>query len=87
LGSSRGSGRAGDGAQRAGGSLSDREIEILQAIADGKPTSEMAEALEITENTVRSHVKNILSKLDVHSKAEAVMKGVRLGLIETVPRD
>jgi two-component system response regulator DegU len=61
--------------------LSARETEILAAIADGVSTAEMARNLAIAEGTVRSHVKSILSKLEVHSKAEAVMKGVRLGLI------
>jgi len=44
-------------------------------------TTDIATRLAISEGTVRSHVKNILSKLEVHSKAEAVMTGVRLGLI------
>jgi DNA-binding NarL/FixJ family response regulator len=71
--------------RRSRGPLSDREIEILRAIAGGRPTYEMAETLAISENTVRSHVKSILSKLEVHSKAEAVMRAVRLGLIEAGP--
>jgi len=61
--------------------LTDREIQILEAVADGKSTFQMAEAFLISVSTVRSHVKSILSKLGVHSKAEAVMKAVRLGLI------
>jgi len=75
--------RSAGGPRRADGPLSEREIEILQAIADGTSTLEMAEALAISEHTVRTHVKRILSKLEVHSKAEAVMVGVRLGLIRT----
>ncbi len=65
------------------GPLSDREVQILQAIAGGASTREMAESMAISEHTVRTHVKRILSKLEVHSKAEGVMKGVRLGLITT----
>jgi len=71
------SGEAG----RRQGMLSDRETEILEAISEGVSTTDMAARLAISEGTVRSHVKSILSKLEVHSKAEAVMKGVRLGLI------
>ena len=58
----------------------------MRAIADGTSTAEMAEDLGITEHTVRTHVKRIFAKLQVHSKAEAVMKGVRLGLISTGAR-
>ncbi|HEY7281689.1 MAG TPA: response regulator transcription factor [Actinomycetota bacterium] len=72
-------------AERPSGPLTDREVEILQAIANGRSTQDMAAALEITEHTVRSHVKRIFTKLGVHSKAEAVTKGVRLGLISTDP--
>ena len=61
--------------------LTEREIQILEAVADGQSTFQMAEAFLISVSTVRSHVKSILSKLGVHSKAEAVMKAVRLGLI------
>jgi len=67
------------------GLLSDRELEILDAIAEGTSTADMADRLSIREATVRSHVKSILSKLEVHSKAEAVMKGIRLGLIAAEP--
>jgi DNA-binding NarL/FixJ family response regulator len=73
------------GAVRSGGPLSDREVEILQAIANGRTTFEIADSLAISEHTVRSHVKRVFSKLDAHSKAEAVRKGVHLGLISTAP--
>ena len=73
-------------ARRADGPLSDQEARVLRAIADGTSTAEMAEDLGITEHTVRTHVKRIFAKLQVHSKAEAVMKGVRLGLISTGAR-
>jgi DNA-binding NarL/FixJ family response regulator len=81
-------GPAGDTAtagDRTAGPLTEREAEILQSIAGGWTTAAIAGALEISEHTVRSHVKRILSKLDAHSKAEAVTKGVRQGLISTEP--
>jgi DNA-binding NarL/FixJ family response regulator len=82
-----GPGGAGTGVpgDRSSGPLTDREIEILQSIATGWTTAQMAETFAISEHTVRSHVKRILLKLDAHSKAEAVSKGVRLGLISTDP--
>jgi DNA-binding NarL/FixJ family response regulator len=62
------------------GSLTSRENEILQALCDGKSTNEVAGAFGISRMTVQSHVKNILSKLGVHSKIEAVTLAWRHGL-------
>lgn len=61
------------------GSLTSRENEILQALCDGKSTNEVAGAFGISRMTVQSHVKNILSKLGVHSKIEAVTLAWRYG--------
>ena len=61
-------------------SLTSRENEILQALCDGKSTNEVAGAFGISRMTVQSHVKNILSKLGVHSKIEAVTLAWRYGL-------
>jgi DNA-binding NarL/FixJ family response regulator len=72
---------------RGSGPLTDREIEILQSIANGWSTADIGAAFAITEHTVRSHVKRILTKLGAHSKAEAVTRGVHLGLISTAPAD
>jgi two-component system nitrate/nitrite response regulator NarL len=60
--------------------LTSREIEILRALADGSSTIEIARSLGIRPMTVQSHVKNILAKLGVHSKVEAVTLAWRLGL-------
>jgi DNA-binding NarL/FixJ family response regulator len=62
------------------GSLTSRENEILQALCDGKSTNEVAGTFGISRMTVQSHVKNILSKLGVHSKIEAVTLAWRHGL-------
>ena len=62
-------------------SLTVREIEVLRALAQGMATAEIAEDLRITPATVQSHVKNILSKLGVHSKVEAVTLAWRHGLV------
>jgi DNA-binding NarL/FixJ family response regulator len=77
--------RSTGAAERSAGPLSEREIEILQALAGGWTTQEVADNLAISAHTVRTHVKHILAKLEARSKAEAVSKGVRLGLISTAP--
>ena len=60
--------------------LTARELEILRALADGASTTEISETLGIRPMTVQSHVKNILAKLGVHSKVEAVTMAWRFGL-------
>jgi DNA-binding NarL/FixJ family response regulator len=73
----------GRSSESAGGpaALTARELEILTALASGLGTVEVADALHISPLTVRSHVKNILSKLGVHSKLEAVTLAIRGGLV------
>ena len=61
-------------------SLTNRENEILLALCDGRSTNEAAETFGISRMTVQSHVKNILAKLGVHSKIEAVTLAWRHGL-------
>jgi DNA-binding NarL/FixJ family response regulator len=63
--------------------LTEREREILGALADGATTSELAEELGISPATVQTHVKNVLGKLGVHSKVEAVGTAWRAGLTLT----
>ena len=60
-------------------SLTGRENEILRALCDGRSTNEVAGTCGISRMTVQSHVKNILSKLGVHSKIEAVTLAWRCG--------
>jgi DNA-binding NarL/FixJ family response regulator len=52
--------------------LSKRETEILQQIAEGKSRNRIAEDLYVDVETVKTHIKNIYNKLDVHSKADAI---------------
>jgi DNA-binding NarL/FixJ family response regulator len=61
--------------------LTSREIQILQAIAQGSSTREVAESMFISQLTVQTHVKNILAKLGVHSKLQAVTFALRQGVI------
>jgi two-component system NarL family response regulator len=61
--------------------LTHRELEILSLVAKGKSNKQVANALGISEGTVKTHVKNILEKLDATSRTEAVAVAVRRGLI------
>jgi len=62
--------------------LSHREKEILQHIADGSTTVEIARFINRDEETVRTHRKNLLIKLDARNTAEAVRKGIEKRLIQ-----
>lgn len=63
--------------------LTDRELEVLRLVARGLNNREIAKQLFISENTVKNHVRNILEKLQLHSRMEAVMYAVREKLIDT----
>jgi DNA-binding CsgD family transcriptional regulator len=63
--------------------LTAREFEVLQLLANGSTTGEIARLLQISPMTVQSHVKNVLAKLGVHSKVEAVRLAWRAGAIAT----
>lgn len=62
-------------------SLSRRETEVLLHLAQGATTTEIAAALVISENTVKTHVHRILEKLEAANRAEAVARAAALGLI------
>ncbi|HUG08061.1 MAG TPA: response regulator transcription factor [Acidimicrobiia bacterium] len=62
--------------------LTGREVEILGMVGEGKTSKEIADVLYISENTVRNHVRNILDKLGLKSRFEAVNWAYREGLIE-----
>lgn len=62
-------------------SLTERETEILQLIARGTSNREIASKLYISENTVKTHISNLLQKLDAKDRAEAVAKALTQGLI------
>ena len=61
--------------------LTPREVEVLQLMAEGLRNKEAAGRLHITDQTIQGHVKNILAKLDVHDRTEAVIEGIRRGII------
>ena len=61
--------------------LTKREREVLRLLSEGKKTDEMGEQLFISDVTVRNHIQNILRKLNVHSKLEAVVYAYQNQLI------
>ena len=61
--------------------LSEREVEVLQLLSAGLSNKEIADRLYISLNTVRTHTKNINSKLNVHSRTKAVARAKELGII------
>lgn len=65
--------------------LTEREVELLNQVALGLPNKAIAQELSISENTVKYHMKNILSKLNVNNRTEAVAHGIRAGLIKPDP--
>ena len=61
--------------------LSMRERQVLQLMADGASPREIARRLEITSNTLRTHMQNILTKLGVHTRTQAVVVAMRHGKV------
>lgn len=59
-----------------------RETEVLQLVARGMSNAEIAATLFVSENTVKTHVRNVLDKLQMHSRMEAAMYAVRENLLE-----
>ena len=62
--------------------LTDREMEVLQLVAEGLSNRDIGQRLFISENTVKNHIRNILEKLHLHSRMEAVVFAVREKMIE-----
>jgi DNA-binding NarL/FixJ family response regulator len=63
------------------GRLTPRQTQILQMMADGAGAQEIARRLNLSRNTFRTHVQNILTRLSVHTKGEAIAVGIRHGKI------
>ena len=61
--------------------LTDRELEVLRLLSRGLTTAQTGAKLFISENTVKTHIRHILEKLDVGNRAEAVAKATQIGLI------
>jgi DNA-binding NarL/FixJ family response regulator len=68
-------------ARLPGSNLSQRELEVLQLLFAGKSNREIAESLDIKEATVKSHVSVILMRLNVTDRTQAVVEGLKRGLV------
>lgn len=66
--------------------LTQREIEILQHVAEGLANKEIAHKLSISERTVKNHLSNIMEKLHVNSRTQAAVYALRSGLVPPPPR-
>jgi DNA-binding NarL/FixJ family response regulator len=61
--------------------LTPRELQILSAMAEGHGPEQISEDLGVSRHTLRTHTQNILTKLNVHSKTEAVVAAIRFGKV------
>jgi DNA-binding NarL/FixJ family response regulator len=68
-------------AAEPGDRLTDRQIEVLQLIADGCSNRDVGRQLVLSEETAKSHVRQILARLGASSRAHAVALGFRMGLV------
>jgi two-component system NarL family response regulator len=65
--------------------LTEREITVLQLVADGKTNKEIANVLDLSEKTVKNHVRNIFHKLHAYDRTQAAILAIRKGIIELDP--
>lgn len=66
--------------------LTEREITVLRLVADGKTNKEIANVLDLSEKTIKNHVRNIFHKLHVYDRTQAAILAIRKGIIELEPR-
>ena len=62
--------------------LSDRELEVLRGIAEGKTDAQIGAAIFLSPHTVHNHTRSIFAKLGAHNRALAVARGFRRGLLQ-----
>ena len=67
--------------------LSEREIEVLRLVAQGLGNKEIADRLNLSEHTVKSHLRHILDKLHLRSRAHAAAYAVRAGLVDEIRQE
>ena len=67
--------------------LTNRELEVLRLAADGLNNKEIADRLVISEKTVKNHIANIFSKLNVNDRTQAILYALRQGLVTVGPAD
>lgn len=74
---------AGAGLPTSDKGISKREVEVLECLSQGLTTAQISAQLFVSENTVKTHIRHILEKLDASNRAEAVSKASHMGLIQT----
>ena len=62
--------------------LTERELEVIKSLAQGKSNKEIARSLHISEKTVRNHASNIYKKLHIYDRTQAVLYAIRRGLVD-----
>lgn len=62
--------------------LSAREVDVLRRVAKGKTNKEIASELQLSEKTIKNHIRNIFHKMEVYDRTEAAIKGVQEGIID-----
>ncbi len=70
-----------DAAETIRAELSDRELEVLKLIANGKDNAQIARELFISPKTVKNHISNILMKLQIENRIQAAVYAVRSGIV------
>ena len=78
--------RGTDGELEATERLTEREIEVLRLVVEGRSNQEIAQGLVISESTVKNHLRNILGKLHLQNRIQAAVYAVRQGLVEDPPQ-
>ncbi len=78
----------GKGRKRPGADhdLTEREITVLRLVAEGKTNKEIANNLDLSEKTVKNHVRNIFHKLQVYDRTQAAISAIRKGIIDLNPK-
>ncbi len=67
--------------KQPGGDLSDREMEVLSRLTKGKTDQQIADELVVSEVTIRSHVKRVITKLGLRNRVDVALYGIRTGLV------
>jgi DNA-binding CsgD family transcriptional regulator len=65
--------------------LTERQFEVLELLAAGKSTGQIADELSVSKTTVRNHIAHILARLEVHTRVQAVLLASRAGLVQLPP--
>jgi DNA-binding NarL/FixJ family response regulator len=78
-------GRSGSGERKAVRPLTERERVVLCQMARGHSYEDIGRALDVSVNTVRTYIRSVYEKLDVNSRTEAVLLGMKLGIVNATP--